>query len=296
MIHLIDLKFQGIDHAIGAYLVESDDGPFLIETGPYSTFDHLKQGLKSVGYQPEDIRHVFLTHIHLDHAGAAWAFAELGASIYLHPFGSSNMADPSRLMASATRIYGDEMDRLWGTMQKIPAAQLVSVADKEEIKVGSQKIIAHHTPGHAVHHIAWQLGEDIFTGDVAGVKVNGGPVVAPCPPPDIQIEDWKTSIGRLQELKPKNLYLTHFGKVDEVENHLRHLEEMLDDWAQWMKKKWEAGLTREEITPLFMEYTAAQLRDQGVDEEGIKVYEAANPSWMSVAGLIRYWKKKSEAS
>lgn len=295
MIHLIDLKFQGIDHAIGAYLVETSGGPILIETGPYSTFSHLKAGLQSAGFSPEDIKHVFLTHIHLDHAGSAWAFAEMGAKIYLHPFGSSNMEDPSRLMASATRIYGDEMDRLWGRMQKIPAAQLVSVADGEVIKIGDQEIKSHHTPGHAVHHIAWQLDDVVFTGDVAGVKVNGGPVVAPCPPPDINIEHWKSSIDLLRRLKPKSLYLTHFDRVDDINDHLDRLEAILDDWAQWMKVKWESGLSKEEITPLFMEYTAAQLREQGVGDEGVKVYEAANPSWMSVAGLIRYWKKKSES-
>ena len=189
----------------------------------------------------------------------------------------------------------DLMDRLWGTMQKIPASQLVSVGDGDVITIGDQEIKSHHTPGHATHHIAWQMGEVVFTGDVAGVKVNGGPVVAPCPPPDINIEDWKSSIDLLRKLKPKSLYLTHFDRVDDVNDHLDRLETMLDDWAQWMKAKWEAGLSKEEITPLFMEYTAAQLRDQGVDEEGVKVYEAANPSWMSVAGLIRYWKKKSEA-
>ena len=295
MIHLIDLKFQGIDHAIGAYLVETSEGPILIETGPYSTFKTLQAGLQSAGFRAEDIKHVFLTHIHLDHAGSAWAFAEMGASIYLHPFGSANMEDPTRLMASATRIYGDQMDRLWGTMQKIPASQLVSVGDGDVITIGDQEIKSHHTPGHATHHIAWQMGEVVFTGDVAGVKVNGGPVVAPCPPPDINIEDWKSSIDLLRKLKPKSLYLTHFDRVDDGNDHLARLETMLDDWAQWMKAKWEAGLSKEEITPLFMEYTAAQLRDQGVDEEGVKVYEAANPSWMSVAGLIRYWKKKSEA-
>ena len=292
MIHLIDL---GIDHAIGAYLIETSDGPFLIETGPHSTYATLEAGIQKAGFSTSDIKHVFLSHIHLDHAGSAWVFAEMGARIYLHPFGSSNMEDPSRLMASATRIYGDAMDRLWGKMQKIPASQLVSAQDGAVFSVGDQSLKAHYTPGHAVHHIAWQLGEVVFTGDVAGVKVNGGPVVAPCPPPDINIEDWKASIQLLRDLNPQSLYLTHFDRVDNVASHLSQLEAMLDDWAQWMRVKWEAGMSKEEITPLFMDYTADQLRQQGVDEAGIKVYEAANPSWMSVAGLMRYWKKKSEA-
>lgn len=294
MIKLIDLNFLNIENAIGAYLIETSKGPVLIETGPYSTFETLSEGIEEAGYQVSDIQHVLLTHIHLDHAGSAWAFADHGAKIYLHPFGSRNMEDPSRLIESAARIYGDDMDRLWGTMKKISADQLISVADGQELDFGDVLIKAFFTPGHAKHHIAWQMGGMVFTGDVAGVKINGGPVVPPCPPPDIDLEAWKSSIGILRSLKPSKLYLTHFDAIENVTDHLDHLEAVLDDWANWMKEKWEAGLSAEEITPIFMEYTGRQLKQQGVSEEGVKIYEAANPSWMSVAGLIRYWKKKSE--
>ena len=138
------------------------------------------------------------------------------------------------------------------------------------------------------------MDDIVFTGDVAGVKIDGGPVVPPCPPPDIDLEAWKASIDLLRSMNPSKLYLTHFGAIENVGKHLDDLKFILEDWAQWMKVKWESGLTAEEITPVFMEYTGYQLKVQGVNEEGIKRYEAANPSWMSVAGLIRYWKKKSE--
>lgn len=291
-IQIIDLHFKNLDHAIAAYLLPTSEGPILIETGPHSTFPKLKEGVESLGYRIEEIKHVFLTHIHLDHAGAAWALAETGAKIYLHPFGAKNMEDPSRLMESATRIYGDQMDILWGQMKPIPADQLIQVEDGQSFQIGDVQIKSLHTPGHAKHHIAWQVEDIIFTGDVAGVKIDNGPVVPPCPPPDINIEDWKASIEILRQAKPTALFLTHYNQITDIKEHLLDLENILDDWAAWIKKQMQANLTNEEMVPLFMEYTANQLRKAGLDETTIELYEAANPSWMSVAGLVRYWTKK----
>lgn len=291
-IELIDLHFQHLAHAIGAYLLPTSEGPILIETGPYSTFQQLKNGIESHGYKIEEIKHVFLTHIHLDHAGAAWAFAEAGANIYVHPFGAKNMEDPSRLMESAKRIYKEKMDELWGEMNAIPANQLIEVADQQTYNIGELTIKSLHTPGHAKHHIAWQVGEVIFTGDVAGVRIDQGPVVPPCPPPDINLEDWKNSIQILKNANPSTLYLTHYSSVENIDEHLNALLAVLDSWANWIKIKMDEGLTNEEMVPLFMEFTADGLREAGLDEKGIQLYEAANPSWMSVAGLVRYWTKK----
>ncbi|WP_420580452.1 MBL fold metallo-hydrolase [Reichenbachiella sp.] len=291
-IKIIDLHFKNLDHAIAAYLLPTSEGPILIETGPHSTYPKLKKGVEDLGYRMEEITHVFLTHIHLDHAGAAWALAETGANIYLHPFGAKNMEDPSRLMESATRIYGDQMDTLWGQMKQIPASQLIQVEDQEVFEVGDVQIKSLHTPGHAKHHIAWQVEDVIFTGDVAGVKIDDGPVVPPCPPPDINLEDWKASINILRQANPSALYLTHYNQITDIGNHLTALENILDDWAAWIQKQMQAELTNEEMVPLFMEYTAQQLRMAGLDEPTIELYEAANPSWMSVAGLVRYWTKK----
>ncbi|MFY0605468.1 MAG: MBL fold metallo-hydrolase [Cyclobacteriaceae bacterium] len=293
MIHTLDLQFLGLQEAIGSFLIDTSDGPVLIETGPHSTFSSLETAIRNCGYEASDIKHVFLTHIHFDHAGAAWAFAKHGAKIYVHPFGAPHLAEPSKLYNSAKMIYGDEMERLWGIMENIPAAQLISPAHNETVTIGDQSFKALHTPGHAKHHIAWQLGEVIFTGDVAGVKIGDGPVVPPCPPPDINLEDWNESLDIILKAGAQKLYLTHFDAIDSPENHVAELRVILEDWARWVKSKWESGLTAEEITPEFSQYTADQLRAKGVDELGVKQYEAANPSWMSVAGLIRYWKKKS---
>lgn len=293
MIHVIDLEFLGIPHTIASFLIDSKDGPFLIETGPYSTFPRLEAGLQAHGYTPADVKHVLLTHIHLDHAGAAWAFAKNGAQIYMHPFGERHMENPEKLLSSARRIYQDMMDKLWGAMHPIPGHQITTPGDEDKVQIGEHEVQAIYSPGHAVHHIAWLLDDTLFTGDVAGVKIADGMVVPPCPPPDINIEDWDASIARIRELAPRRLYLTHFGEVTNVSEHLDELEERLHQWAAWMRPRYESGESMADITPAFEEMVRRQLADFGIDQAGIQKYEAANPPWMSVAGLLRYWKKKN---
>ncbi|MCL6258277.1 MBL fold metallo-hydrolase [Aquiflexum sp. TKW24L] len=293
-IQIIDLHFQNTKDAIASFLVETSDGPILIETGPASTFDQLSRGISECGYSMEDIKHVLLTHIHFDHAGAAWKLAEAGAKIYVHPIGLPHLASPEKLWNSASQIYGDDMDRLWGKMKPIPTNQLVGVEDNHELKFGNTKIKSLHTPGHAVHHIAWKMGEIIFTGDVAGVKIANGPVVPPCPPPDIHLEAWKNSLAIIKGEKPTSLYLTHFGIIDHVDYHLDALSYTLDDWAEWIRPHYEKNTDQTEVVPLFMEYSNSQFLKEGCTNELIQIYEYANPSWMSVAGLYRYWKLKGQ--
>ncbi len=295
MVHIIDLHFYQQKDIIAAFLLETSMGPVLIETGPFSTFDSLKKGLNKIGYSPEDIQHVLLTHIHLDHAGAAWWFAKQGATIYVHPKGYSHLHDPSKLMDSAKRIYQDMMDTLWGEMKAIPKENLVAVEDNEVLVIGDKEFKALHTPGHAVHHIAWQCDKVLFSGDVGGVKINDGPVVPPCPPPDIHVEDWQKSLQVIRNLDVDKMYLTHYGMVDDVPNHLEQLEQRLLNWANWIKPYFEEETSIAEITPLFQKMVQNELKSLGVkDEIQLGCYEAANPSWMSVTGLIRYWKKKNQ--
>ncbi|UJP63266.1 MBL fold metallo-hydrolase [Mongoliitalea daihaiensis] len=293
-IHTIDLQFLETSEAIACFLIETSVGPILIETGPESTFPQLQQGIEQLGFQVSDIAHVFLSHIHFDHAGAAWKFAALGAKIHVHPLGLPHLASPEKLWNSAAMIYGKEMERLWGSMQAIPEENLVSVGDGQTFVVGNLTLEGLHTPGHAVHHIAWKIDSIIFTGDVAGVKIDNGPVVPPCPPPDIHIEDWKNSIGKILEHRPTQLYLTHFGVIDQPIKHMEALTLVLDDWAQWMKEHFENQTPSDEVTKLFMRYTRKQLEVKNCSDALIQVYEYANPSWMSVAGLLRYWKLKSQ--
>jgi len=291
-IHTIDLNFQGLSNAVAAFVVETSDGPVLIETGPHSTLPALEQGLEAIGYSMQQVRHVLVTHIHLDHAGAAWAFAESGATIYVHPLGSAHLGNPERLMQSAKMIYQDAMDRLWGEMRPIAPERLKTVEHEEEIIIGDTVFKAWHTPGHAIHHIAWQLETVAFTGDVGGVRIADGLVAPPCPPPDINVEAWQTSLALLHSLDLSAIYLTHFGRVGEVKGHLDELEQRLLNWAAWMQPYFEQQTNPETITPLFQAFVHEELVASGLDAEALARYELANPSWMSVAGLLRYWKKR----
>ncbi|MBK7873312.1 MAG: MBL fold metallo-hydrolase [Saprospiraceae bacterium] len=294
MIQILDLQFLGKADTIAAFLVETSEGPILFETGPYSTYESLKIELEQKGYQPADIQHVFLTHIHFDHAGAAWALAKEGATIYVHPFGHKHLHNPEKLWNSAKMIYQDKMEYLWGKIEGIPEEKLRIVAHGEAFHIGNAEIIGWHTPGHAIHHIAWQVGGALLCGDVAGVRIGEGIVVPPCPPPDIHIEDWIQSLNLIRKLNVKTLYLTHYGAFHDINQHLDDLEQRLINRASWMKPYFENGADIKDITPLFQKYVINELKENGVtDEELLQQYENANPSWMSVAGLLRYWQKKS---
>ncbi|PWJ42170.1 MBL fold metallo-hydrolase [Sediminitomix flava] len=294
MVKTIDLNFLGKDEAIASFIIPTSEGPVLVETGPYSTYPNLEKAIELAGYKVSDVKHVLLTHIHLDHAGAAWKFAEMGATIYMHPFGKRHMVDPSKLMASARMIYKDQMDVLWGDMKNIPEEKIVEVQDDQVFQFGDTEIKAWYTPGHAKHHIAWQLGDSLFTGDVAGVKIGNGPVVSPCPPPDINLEDWKVSLDLIRKIAPARLFLTHYGEITEVEAHLDALEKDLHTVANWIRARMKPRVDVLELTKEFNAFCQEELRKQGVDEVGIAQYDAANPAWMSVAGLMRYWTKKAE--
>lgn len=293
-IHTIDLNFQNEEHSIAAYLIETEHSPILIETGPMSTFEHLQKGVEKLGYSIQDIKNVLVTHIHFDHAGAAWKLAEHGATIYVHPIGLPHLNSPEKLWNSAAQIYGDDMDRLWGEMQPIPMEQLIGVDDKDKLFIQGVEIEVLYTPGHAVHHNAYAINDVIFTGDVAGVKIGNGPIVPPCPPPDINIELWKSSIEKLRAMSPNALYLTHYSRQENPNQLLDDLVIILDDWANYIKTFYDNKTPADEIVPQFMQYTKGQLEAKGLNEHEIQIYEYANPSWMSVNGLLRYWKLKEQ--
>ncbi|MBI1227619.1 MAG: MBL fold metallo-hydrolase [Bacteroidetes bacterium] len=297
MVKIIDLQFQQKSGVIAAFLLETDVGPVLIETGPHSTMKTLELGIKLHGYEITDIQHVFVTHIHLDHAGAAWVFADQGAKIYVHPLGLPHLNNPEKLLTSAKRIYEDKMESLWGTLKGITENQLRAVRDNEKIIIGGIGLRARHTPGHAIHHIAWEVKNIAFTGDVAGVKIcENGPVMPPCPPPDINIKDWVNSMYYLRSRRYNALYLSHFGPIYEVKKHFIELEGRLLNWANWIKPFWEQSMSIPDVVPMFKDYINKQLQMIGVSNADMERYELANPVEMSVAGLYRYWSKNKQLS
>ncbi len=291
MIRPIDTRFQGQEGIIAVFAVPHQAGVALVETGPESTFAEVERGLKALGYELDAVTDVFLTHIHLDHAGAAWRFAEAGARVHVHPRGAKHLADPTRLIQSAERIYRERMKPLWGELRPVPEERLAVAEDGDRVEVGGLTLIAHETLGHAVHHHAWQLGDAVFTGDVAGVRLAGGPVLPPCPPPDIQVEDWLASIEKVRALAPETLFLTHFGAYVDAERHLQELAERLRDWAEWIRKGLLSGQDPAELVPGFEAKVHGELEAAGLTEREIRRYELANPSAYSVFGLARYWQK-----
>ena len=293
IIHTLDLKFLGHSDTVAAYLVVSNGEAALMDTGPHATFGNLSKACADLGHPLETIKKVFLSHIHFDHAGAAWALAEMGATIYVHPFGGKHIIDPSKLYNSAKQIYQDQMDVLWGKMENIAPEQIYTVKHGEKIALGNAELVGWHTPGHAVHHIAWQLEKDLFTGDVGGCKIKDGIVVPPCPPPDINVEAWIESLNLIRSLNVRRLHLSHFGQVTQIKKHLNQLERRLNSWASWIKPRFEKGMTAQEITPQFQAFTDKELARYGIIGEHKAQYDSANPAWMSVAGLMRYWSKKS---
>ena len=224
-IRTLDLRYHDLQGAAASHLIRTDDGPMLIETGPMSTLPVLQRELEALEVDPESIELVVLTHIHLDHAGAAGWFAERGADVLVHPLGARHLIDPSRLNASARRIYGDELDTLFGEMHPCPEDRVHAIEDRRTISFGGIDLVAIETPGHARHHHSWMLDLDgmrqCFTGDVAGMRIPGSDFVTlPLAPPEFEPEAWIRSIDRIDSLDFDRLHLTHFGSVDDPSRHL----------------------------------------------------------------------------
>jgi glyoxylase-like metal-dependent hydrolase (beta-lactamase superfamily II) len=295
MVHLIDALHLGIPDVICIALVEC--GPnelLLVDSGPESVFDAVVEGIRRLGFQPADVRHLLASHIHLDHTGAAWRWAKkFGTNIYANARGVPHLVDPSKLVGSAARIYGDKMDFLWGAAGAIPESQVIPVEHQAELRFGSRRVRVLYTPGHAQHHNAYYLESErtVFVGDVAGVRIRGGAVIPPFPPPDIHLESWKDSLNKIRALQPASLHITHFGRIDDPLPALDALEKRVFSWADWMKQRLLEGKSETEIVPEFERFTVQELVADGTPNEDLATYEQADPASMSVAGLSRYWRK-----
>jgi glyoxylase-like metal-dependent hydrolase (beta-lactamase superfamily II) len=281
---LIDLQHLGRSRVIAAHLLPGDE-PALVDCGPTSCLDGLEAGLAAHGLAVEDLRHLLLTHIHLDHAGAAGALVRRnpGLRVHVSEIGAPHLVDPARLEASARRLYGEDFDRLWGTLVPVPAANVVVVG---ESVLGVE---AWPTPGHASHHVSFLASDGTcYSGDVTGVVIAPSTLIAPvCPPPDVDLEAWERSLDSIAERRPERLRLPHFGVVENPEQHVEHTRERLREWARRVR----AGATEEEFVR-----TAERELEEATDSETAASYTQAGPLWQSYAGLVRYWTKKGEPS
>jgi glyoxylase-like metal-dependent hydrolase (beta-lactamase superfamily II) len=293
VIHVLDTHQLGRAGIIAATALETEDGIALFDTGPESTFDNIAAQLRVSGADPRDVRHVFLSHIHFDHAGAAWRFAELGATIYVHPRGARHLIDPSKLVESATRIFGDQMQKLWGRVAAVPEQKTRVLQDGDTVRVGALEIHAIETPGHASHHHVYHWDDNLFGGDVAGVRLGAGPAIPPFVPPELDVEAWLKSIDKMRALNAARLYLPHFGEVSgELPPHFDALEQRVRDWSRWLGDRLRAGDDEARLTTMFAEYEHADLRAHGASDELVNDYEAADPSRMAIPAAVRYWRKQ----
>ncbi len=288
----IDLNFQEKSQAIASYLIRDGDAVVLVESGPGSCLAGLEAGLRSNGLSLANVTHVLLTHIHLDHAGAAGRLSRYGAQVYVHPVGAPHLLNPEKLLASATRIYGDRMESLWGEFLPVEQNRLHVVEDAEEIQIGNLRFVALSTPGHAEHHHVYLFEDACFSGDVGGVRIPGYPYLrVPMPPPELHIEKWRATLNRLRAQKIARIAPTHFGLFDDPDWHLREVEKGLDAAERWLEQVMPADPPVDELRASFTEWMDAQGREQGLDPAVVESYELANPLGMSADGLLRYWKK-----
>lgn len=280
----IDLRYQGADRVIGCYLLETPEGLALFDCGPSSCLDELEAGLRGRGVELADVRHLLLSHIHLDHAGAAGVLVRKhpGLLVHVSEIGAPHLVDPSKLEASARRLYGDAFDGLWGELAAVPA---------ENVKVTGRRVAGLEcfpTPGHARHHVCYlDVDGTLYAGDAAGVRIHPEPVVLPpTPPPDYDLDLWLETLDEIDRRAPERLALIHFGAFGDVDRHLGELRERLHDWTGWV----EEGVAEDEFS--------RRVRD-GIRDEGradVDMYERAMPFWQSYAGLTRYWDKRREAA
>jgi glyoxylase-like metal-dependent hydrolase (beta-lactamase superfamily II) len=291
-IFTLDLNFMGNSGAIASYLIPHSAGAVLVECGPGSTLPALMEGLRQHGFSPSDISDVFLTHIHLDHAGAAGWLARQGARIHVHPVGAPHMQNPEKLLSSAARIYGDSMDTLWGEFLPVPPEQISVLQDNDVITVDGMSFKAIDTPGHADHHHVYLLGDTLFSGDIGGVRLTGTHHIRlPMPPPEFNTSKWEISLQRLSHLEFSRIAPTHFGIFEDAKWHLSALEKGLNDINAWIEAIMPGDPPVDEINRQLNHWYQQRADQDGVPREQLQGYESANPSWMSGYGIQRYWRK-----
>jgi glyoxylase-like metal-dependent hydrolase (beta-lactamase superfamily II) len=292
-IETLGLNFMDTEKVIASFLLVGEREAALVESGPTTCLPNLMEGLRSRGVSPEDVGRVFLTHVHLDHAGAAGNLAEVlpNATFYVHEVGHSHLIDPTKLLKSAAMIYGDRMEEMWGEVRPVPEERLSSLSGSEEMEaVDGTTLRAFHTPGHAYHHLAFfePSSGALFTGDVAGVRIQGESYVRPpTPPPELDVEAWTSSLELIRGISPRSLLPTHFGRFEDVGRHLNELEHRLEKWAS-IAEKHDDG---EELAAELEEVGEGELSEAGALSGDSERYRLAAEYRMLADGLLRYVEK-----
>jgi len=296
-IRFADLDFQGLHRIIATATLQGSDGLTIIDPGPASTLASLKRHLASIGASVADVSALFITHIHLDHAGASGTLLRENPRIkvYVHEVGAPHMVDPSRLLASAGRLYGDDMQRLWGDVLPVPGASLIALKGGERLQGGGRTWDVAYTPGHASHHVSYFSADAgiAFVGDTAGVQViPGGFVLPPTPPPDIDVPAWSRSLDLIEQWRPDTLFLTHFGPSGQAGAHLAELRDhlqLVERLARQVIAATSDDAARES------QFIALLRREIGhlATADDLRTYEMAGRFDLNWRGIARYVLKSS---
>jgi glyoxylase-like metal-dependent hydrolase (beta-lactamase superfamily II) len=292
----LDLNFQEVPRIIATAVLHGPGGVALIDPGPSSALPALRRQLSDAGIGISDITMLLLTHIHLDHAGASGTLVREHPElqVYVHEAGAPHLANPEKLLASATRLWGDEMATLWGEVLAVPGEQLTILTGGEQLRVGGRRLDVQHTPGHASHHVSYFCAESglAFVGDTAGVRL--GPqecVVPPTPPPDIDIERWHASLKKIEAWRPDTLFLTHFGPSGSIGTHLAEFRANLALASNLAKASLSRDGSDEDREAWFVDQLR-QVLIRTLGQSETSAYEMASRLDLSWRGLARYWRKR----
>jgi len=293
----LDLNFQGRAEIIATAILHGKAGVALIDPGPSTTIATLTAELEKRGIRFGDVRQLLLTHIHLDHAGATGSIVEKHphVEVLVHERGAKHLADPAKLIASAGRIYAQDMDRLWGEILPVPPASIRALAGGETISIAGRELKVEYTPGHASHHVSYldTSSRVAFVGDTAGIRRGSGAfVMPPTPPPDIDLEAWRESERRILAWEPDTLFLTHFGPHHGARHHLQAMFDNIADWSRIVRRLIaDASLGDQERQKRFVDEMFQELRRR-LGETEASDYTKAGGLTFSYQGLARYWTKK----
>jgi glyoxylase-like metal-dependent hydrolase (beta-lactamase superfamily II) len=293
----LDLEFLGQREVIATALLHGPGGVALVDPGPATTWEALQAMLGARGIAPADVRAVLVTHIHLDHAGVCGIAADAwpNASFFVHERGAPHMADPSKLLVSASRLYGADMDRLWGEVRPLAPDRMTVLKGGERIDAAGRRLSVAWTPGHASHHVSYfdEKHGVAFAGDTAGIRRGLNPyVMPPTPPPDIDLEIWRESTRTILGWHPSRIFLTHFGAFADPDSHFARLWERMEDWSRRVRASLDRPGTDADRAEAFTQEIVDDLRTQMSPEEAEGYAKAARFDF-SWSGLARYWRKKN---
>jgi glyoxylase-like metal-dependent hydrolase (beta-lactamase superfamily II) len=293
----VDLNFLGIPEVIATAVLHHASGVALIDPGPSTTHQSLKESLRRKGISITDVRQILLTHIHLDHAGVTGTLVREnpGIEVLVHERGATHIIDPSKLLASAGRLYGADMDRLWGDFIPVPATRVKALKGEEHIVAAGRELEVAYTPGHASHHVSYFDGASrvAFVGDTAGIRRTGRHyIMPPTPPPDIDLDAWRTSEDRILSWEPETLFLTHFGPFHGARMHFQDMTERLGVWSGIVRRLLaNPALDEDGRQRAFVSEALLDLKRK-LGEQEAERYGRAGRLDYSWQGLSRYWRKK----